>query len=393
MPDVREFREETRAWLNDNCPTGARGTGQVHTGSSKIPITNTDTELWLERMANKGWTCPTWKKEYGGGGLNTTEYMILLEEMRAINARPPLMNRGTSMVGPTIVEFGNEEQKLRLLPMIARGEGAWCQGYSEPGSGSDLASLRTSAKDCGDHFLISGQKIWTSDADTCDWIFILVRTDSKAPKHEGISFFVMPMDQSGITVRPIRLISGASPFCETFLDEAVAERRNMIGLPNQGWTVGKRLLQHERSGMEMLVSGSASSRQVTTVDAAKKYVGMHNGQIADAHFRGKLLNYEMGMDAYKLTQRRIVEEAGNGGTPGPVTSIIKTVGTELQQEQSDLMTSMMGTEGYGGEGPGFTQTQLNHARSWLYGRAHSIYSGSNEIQRNIIAKRVLGLPD
>ena len=188
MPDVREFREETRAWLNTNCPIGARGTGQVHSGSSKIPITNTDTELWLERMANKGWTCPTWKKEYGGGGLNTTEYMILLEEMRAINARPPLMNRGTSMVGPTIVEFGNEEQKLRLLPMIARGEGAWCQGYSEPGSGSDLASLRTSAKDCGDHFLISGQKIWTSYADRADKIFCLVRTGPQEPKHDGISF-------------------------------------------------------------------------------------------------------------------------------------------------------------------------------------------------------------
>ena len=393
MSDITEFREETRDWLNTNCPAGARGAGQVHTGSSKIPITDVDTKIWLERMANKGWTCPTWKKEYGGGGLDTEQYMILLQEMQSINARPPLMNRGTTMVGPTILEFGDEEQKLRLLPMIARGEGAWCQGYSEPGAGSDLASLRTTAKDRGDHYLINGQKIWTSDADTCDWIFILVRTDLKASKHEGISFFVMSMEQPGITVRPIRLISGASPFCETFLDDAVAEKRNRLGLPNQGWTVGKRLLQHERSGMEMLVSGSASSRQATTVEAAKTYIGMENGRVANPHFRHKLLRYEMRTEAYKLTQRRIVEEAGNGGTPGPVTSIIKTVGTELQQEQSDLTTSMMGTEGYGWDGPGFTTQQVAHTRGWLYGRAHSIYSGSNEIQRNIIAKRVLGLPD
>ena len=393
MSTLESFRAEAREWLEANCPPGARGPGQVHSGSTKIPIENPDVDLWLERAAEKGWTCPTWAPEYGGAGLDTHHYLALLEEMKAVGARPPLMNRGTTMVGPTILEFGTEEQKRRLLPMIARGAGAWCQGYSEPGSGSDLASLRTSATDQGDHFLINGQKIWTSDADTSDWMFILVRTDPDAPKHEGISFFVMPVDQQGITVRPIRLISGASPFCETFLDDAVAERRNMIGEINKGWTVGKRLLQHERSGMEMLVSGSTTKRQMTTVDAARRYVGAVDGRIIDPSVRDRVVRHEMASHTLKLTQRRIVEEASDGKTPGPVTSIVKTVDTELEQTHADLMTSIMGTQGYGWEGDAFESAELGHARRWLYIRAASIYSGSNEIQRNIIAKRVLGLPD
>lgn len=393
MSTIEEFRRETRDWLQDNCPLGARGPGQVHSGSSKIPIQHADLDIWLERAAAKGWTCPTWAEEYGGAGLDTTRYLALLEEMKAIGARPPLINRGTTMVGPTIVEFGTEEQKRRLLPMIARGEGAWCQGYSEPGSGSDLASLRTSASDQGDHFLLNGHKIWTSDADTCDWIFILVRTDPDAPKHEGISFFVMPMDQPGIEVRPIKLISGASPFCETFLDDAIAERRNMIGELNKGWTVGKRLLQHERSGMEMLVSGSTGKRQQTTVEAVRSYTGDEHGRIGDPSLRARLVEYEIATHALRLTQRRVVEEASDGRTPGPQTSIIKTVGTELEQEHADLMIAAMGTRGCGWEGDAFKASELGQTRRMLYVRAASIYSGSNEIQRNIIAKRVLGLPD
>lgn len=393
MTNLDDFREDTRRWLDQQCPSGARGPGQVLNGSSTIPVEHPDLTLWLERMAERGWTCPTWPEPYGGAALSTAQYLVLLEEMRVIGARPPLVNRGTTMVGPTILELGTEEQKRRLLPSIARGEGAWCQGYSEPGAGSDLASLRTSAVLEGDQFIVNGQKIWTSDADTCEWMFMLVRTDPAAPKHQGISFLVLKMDQPGITVRPIRLISGASPFCETFFDDAVADKRNLIGNINEGWTVGKRLLQHERSGMESLAAGGIGRRVASPLQAARRYVGAVQGRLADAALRADLLRYEMATRTLQLTQRRIVEESIDGRTPGPATSIIKTVETELEQAHADLMTRIMGSRGVGWEGAGFEMEELAAARRALYIRAASIYSGSNEIQRNIIAKRVLGLPD
>ena len=344
-------------------------------------------------MAEKGWTVPTWPREYGGGGLSTAEYVVLLEEMRAIGARPPLVNRGTSMVGPTLLEVGSEDQKKRHLPAIARGEGEWCQGYSEPGAGSDLASLRTSAVLDGDHFVINGQKTWTSDADTSDWMFMLVRSDPDVPKHEGISFLLLTMDQPGISTTPIEMISGGSPFSETFFDNAFADKDDLIGGLNQGWSVGKRLLQHERSGMESLISGSAGTRPVGLVDTARGFLGEVDGRIADDLARDDVLQYEMHMRALQLTQRRSVEESSDGRTPGPATSIFKTVGTDLEKRYAELMTSLRGTQGYGWEGDSFSDEELAATRRFLQSRAASIYSGSNEIQRNIIAKRVLGLPD
>lgn len=388
-----QFRSEARAWLAANCPQGARGPGQVHTGSSKIPLEHTDLQVWLERMAEKGWTTPTWAREYGGAGLSSREYVTLLEEMKAVGARPPLMNRGVTMVGPTVLEFGTEEQKRRLLPVIARGDGAWCQGYSEPGAGSDLASLRTVAVPDGDQFIINGHKIWTSDGDYCEWMFLLVRTDPEVPKHDGISFFVLKMDQPGIEVRPIRMISGSSPFCETFFDDAVADKRDMIGEINRGWTVGKRLLQHERSGMEMLVAGSTARRTAGVIDVAREYVGTQHGRLADGAVRDSVSGYEMNAHALRLTQRRIVDEATDGKTPGAVTSIMKIVSTELEKEHTELMAALRGSQGYGWEGDAFNADELMGTRRWLSTRAASIYSGSNEIQKNIIAKRVLGLPD
>ena len=218
------------------------------TGSTKIKIEDPDVTLWLDRMIEKGWTAPTWPKEFGGAGLSTEEYVVLIEEMRRIDARPALGGMGTSMIGPTLLEYGTDEQKQEHLPKIAKAEVAWCQGYSEPGSGSDLASLNTRAVDSGDHYLINGQKIWTSGAQWADWMFCLVRTDPDVPKHNGISFVLLSMDQPGVTVKPIRLISGNSPFCETFFDDAVAYKDNLVGELNKGWTVGKRLLQHEDRG-------------------------------------------------------------------------------------------------------------------------------------------------
>ena len=386
------FRSETRAWLEQNCPPGARGPGEVSNGSTKIKIKDTDTLLWLERMKEKGWTVPNWPKAYGGGGLSTPEYIVLIEEMQRIQARPALSSFGTSMIGPTLLEFGTEEQKRRHLPRIARAEVEWCQGYSEPGSGSDLASLQTQAELEGDHYVINGQKIWTSGAHNADWMFILVRTDKQAPKHEGISFMLLPMDQSGVTVKPIKLLSGESPFNETFFDNALAAREDLVGEANRGWSVGKRLLQHERSGMESLVSGGAREKASSLPEVAKSFLGEMNGRLANAATRDEILKYEMDSLALHLTQRRVVTESMDGATPGPATSIFKVVSTELEQDYNDLLTRLHGSRAFGID-ENFTQPEREMNNRFFFSRAASIYSGSNEIQRNIIAKRVLGLPD
>jgi alkylation response protein AidB-like acyl-CoA dehydrogenase len=394
MGALEEFRAETRTWLEQNCPPGARGLGQIPTGSTQIEIEDPDTTLWLDRMIEKGWTAPTWPTEYGGGGLSNPEYLALIEEMRRIDARAPLGGMGTSLIGPTLLEYGTDDQKARHIPRIIRAEVGWCQGYSEPGSGSDLASLRTRAEDAGDHFIVNGQKIWTSGAQFADWIFALVRTDPDVPKHVGISFVLMDMKQEGITVRPIRLISGSSPFCETFFDNAIAQKDDLIGELNKGWTVGKRLLQHERGSMASLVGGAAGDTGPTLEAEAKIFAGEQDGRISDSELRQRILTHNMNERVFRLTQRRTVEEASvDGNTPGPATSIFKMYGTELQQDKSELFVAMRGTQGLYWTGGDEQAQQLEDTRTWLANRAASIYSGSNEIQRNIIAKRVLGLPD
>lgn len=393
MTDLESFRASTRAWLDENCPPGARGPGEVPNGSTKIEIQDADTRLWLERMIEKGWTVPAWPKEYGGGGLSKDEYVVLLEEMKRINARPALSGFGTSMIGPTLLEYGTEEQKQRHIPRIARAEVEWCQGYSEPGSGSDLASLQTRAVLDGDHYVINGSKIWTSGAHNADWMFILVRTDTEAPKHEGISFMLLPMDQPGIEVRPIKLISGNSPFNQVFFSDAVAARDDLVGALNRGWTVGKRLLQHERSGMDQLLRGGTSSSDSTLASIAREYVGEIDGRIADPSMRTQVLQHDMVLRCLNLTKRRVIEESADGSTPGPATSIFKVMTTDLEKIQYDLATSLRGSQGFGWDGDTFSETELEDLRLLLSSRAASIYSGSNEIQRNIIAKRVLGLPD
>ena len=393
MSDLKNFRETTRAWLEGNCPPGARGPGEVSNGSTKIVIEDADTRLWLERMVEKGWTVPSWPKAYGGGSLSTEKYVILLEEMKRISARPALSGFGTSMIGPTLLEFGTAEQKLRHLPRIAQAEVEWCQGYSEPGAGSDLASLQTRAVLDGDNYVINGSKIWTSGAHNADWMFILVRTNPDAPKHEGISFMLLPMDQPGVEVRPIKLISGNSPFNETFFDDALAAREDLVGEMNRGWTVGKRLLQHERSGMESLLQGGTSEGKSKLSSIAKDYIGEADGKIADSAMRDQVLQYEMTQRSLNLTKRRVIQESADGATPGPATSIFKVMSTDQEKIYSDLATSLRGSQGFGWEGDAFTDTELEDMRVLLSSRAASIYSGSNEIQRNIIAKRVLGLPD
>jgi len=392
MSALTEFRHEIAAWLQDNCPPGARGPGPVANGSSKVTL-EPDLQRWLERCAERGFTAPTWPTQYGGGGLSAQQARVLYEEMGAIRARSPLMGMGLSMIGPTLLEFGTDAQKARHLPKIARGEIQWCQGYSEPNAGSDLAALKTRADDHGDHFVLNGQKIWTSGASTADWMFALVRTDFNAPKHDGISFVLLTMDQPGVTVKPIRLISGSSPFCETFFDNAIARKEDLVGQLNKGWTVGKRLLQHERSGIGGLSGGARrGSPGAALAKIAKDYIGEDDGRIADTAVRDTILRFNMQRAAFQLTAERANEE-NRSGTPGEATSIFKLVGAALQQDGADLKRQLMGTRGLGVAGHGFTAEELEATEEWLHTKATTIYGGSNEIQANIIAKRVLGLPE
>ena len=390
---LETFRLETRNWLADNCPPGARGPGEISNGSTKIDIKDADTRVWIERMVEKGWTVPSWPKAYGGGGLSTDEVIVLLQEMKAISARPALSSFGTSMIGPTLLEYGTEDQKQRHLPRIARAEVEWCQGYSEPGSGSDLASLQTRAVLEGDQFIINGQKTWTSGAHNADWMFILVRTDKDVPKHEGISFMLLPMDQPGVDVRPIPLLSGVSTFNDTFFDNAVAARNDLVGELNRGWTVGKRLLQHERSGMESLLAGSTSKKDESLLGIAKEYLGVTNGKLAEPLTRDEIVTYQMNSESLQLTRKRVVEETQSGATPGPATSIFKVISSELEQKNYDLITKVRGSRGFGVDELEFSEQERTIVKQFFFTRAASIYSGSNEVQRNIIAKRVLGLPD
>jgi len=257
VKSLQTFRDETSDWLATNCPPSMRSkmvSGEEVNGGNKRRSTNPEAYLWLERMAERGWTVPTWPQEYGGAGLDKDHFLILLEELQKVSARPPLEGMGVTMIGPTLLEYGTEDQKMHHLPKIARGELAWCQGYSEPGAGSDLASLQTRAEDKGDYFLVNGSKIWTSGAQHADWIFCLVRTDPDVPKHEGISFILFAMDDPGVTVNPIEFINGHSPFCQTFFDDVKVPKDDLVGDLNKGWTVAKRLLQHERSGLAALAS-------------------------------------------------------------------------------------------------------------------------------------------
>jgi alkylation response protein AidB-like acyl-CoA dehydrogenase len=393
MSAIESFRQETREWLAQNCPAGARGPGQIPWGSTRVPLEN-DARTWLERMARRGWTVPTWPRQYGGAELTPAQYLILLEELRRIDARSPLTGRGVNYIGPTLLDYGTPEQKTRWLPGIARGEGGWCMGYSEPGAGSDLANLSTRAVLDGDRYIINGRKTWTSDAMESDYIFALVRTDATAPKHDGISLMLIDMHQSGVHVRPIRLISGSSPFNETLFENAVARRDDVVGALNQGWTVGKRLLQYERSTHAGInISGTQGRVAETPLsDIVLTYVGGRNGRIADDDHRAALTRHEMNQHAYRLTQRRVIEET-QARAPGFASSAVKLSGAILAKERTELSIAAMGFKGVGWEGESFTDEEISTTRTWLRQKSATIAGGTAEVQLNIIAKRVLGLPD
>ncbi|PKQ09394.1 MAG: acyl-CoA dehydrogenase [Alphaproteobacteria bacterium HGW-Alphaproteobacteria-12] len=397
MEALEKFRQETRAWLEENCPASMRTPmpeEETPWGGRNAKWPNPDAKVWLDRMGARGWTAPTWPSAYGGGGLSKDENQVLQQELRRIKARPALSSFGIWMLGPALLEFANEEQRKEHLPKIVRGEIRWCQGYSEPGAGSDLAGLQTKAEDKGDHYLINGQKIWTSYADKADWIFCLVRTDP-TKKHDGISFLLFDMMSPGVEARPISMISGASPFCETFFADVKVPKKNLVGELNKGWTIAKRLLQHERemiSGMGLGGVGSGSGLG-SLEQVARDYFGEKGGQVANPALRDQITRQKMDGKAFALTLQRSAEEAKAGQGPGAASSIFKYYGTELNKRRFELLLELMGTRALGWEGDGFEDDELGVTRSWLRSKGNSIEGGTSEIQLNVVSKRVLGLPD
>ena len=387
------FRTATRAWLEENCPESMRtpmAADEYPGGGRRARFKNPDTKVWMERCAAKGFTVPTWPEAYGGAGLDVSEAQILRQEMQRIKARTPLVGMGLSMIGPALLEFGTDEQKAEHLPKIASGEIWWCQGYSEPNSGSDLASLQTRAVSDGDEYVINGQKIWTSGADNADWIFCLVRTDPSAPKHNGITFILFDMDRPGVSVKPIKLISGLSPFCETFFEDARALKSNVVGRVNEGWTVAKRLLQYERT---MIGGGDGGNTRTPIAEVAKTYLGKTGEKLADPEIRQEITQHAMDDRAFGLTVRRTLEESQSTKAPSFVSSMFKLYGTEQNKKRSELLLKAMGSQMLGWQGEGFEVDELDATRAWLRTKANSIEGGTSEVQLNIIAKRVLSLPD
>jgi alkylation response protein AidB-like acyl-CoA dehydrogenase len=394
--DLEAFRAEARSWLEANFPKELADDPVAQVAKMQGLPESEPARAWRRAMGEKGWGTPTWPAEYGGGGLSRAQARVLQEEMAKIGARNPIGGMGVMMFGPTLIEYGTEALKRQHLPGIVTGEVRWCQGYSEPGAGSDLAGLQTRAEDKGDHYLVSGSKIWTSGANTADRCFCLVRTD-QTKKHEGISFLLIDMKAPGVEVRPIKLINGTSPFCETFFTEVKVPKDQLFGPLNGGWTVAKRLLQFERDNISAGLGGGNIGTVVQAQPvqaAAKDYVGVDaTGRLADSDLRRRITEHLMEARAFQLTVRRAADEAKSGQGPSAATSIMKYAGAKIAQERNELTLEAMGHQGLGWEGEGFAESELAAVRTMLRSKANSIEGGTSEINLNVVAKRVLALPD
>jgi acyl-CoA dehydrogenase len=381
---LEAFRAETRDWLEAHCPAemrdGIRNEETICWGGRNWEFSSDAQRDWLSMMADKGWTVPTWPVEYGGAGMDRAHDKILSEELIRLNARLPLQSFGIWMLGPALLAFGSHEQKLQYLPPIARGEVRWCQGYSEPGAGSDLASVQTKADSDGDHYIVNGQKVWTSYADQADCIFALVRTDREAKKHLGISFLLIDMDSKGVSTKPIRLISGSSPFCETFFDDVRVPKSNVVGTENRGWDVAKHLLTHER---EMISGGGAGLLGSRALGAILEEQG---GQM-DASTRAEALICEVDALAIGLTLERYKDQAEAGGGVGDASAMLKYQGTELNKRRHELLMSAGGADALSWDGK-----HDGLAADWLRTKANSIEGGTSEVMLSIVSRRILGLP-
>ena len=398
--DLDTFRSDVRSWLEAEYPAELRGADakvdpEAMWGGRAFEGSNDPQIVWMRKMAQKGWTAPTWPKEYGGGGLSSAQARILDQELAAGRYRTPLASFGVWMLGPVLLEYGNEAQKQEHLPKIINGQIRWCQGYSEPGAGSDLASLQTRCEDKGDHWLINGQKIWTSYADKADWCFCLVRTDT-SKKHEGVSFVLIDMRTEGVETRPIQLISGESPFCETFFTDVKIPKENLVGKVNGGWEIAKRLLQYERQNISggFGGGGGAGGAAGDLGQLAKTYVGADaSGAVADADLRQRITLNKMNMQCLGLTIARSAAESKAGNGPSAAVSIIKYAAATFAQERSELMVETLGHQGLGWEGEAYKGGELLAVRGWLRSKGNSIEGGTSEVNLNVISKRVLGLPD
>ena len=389
--DLETFRRATRAWLEANCPPEMRqplrSEADICWGGRNFRFQSEAQRVWMQRMAERGWTVPTWPQAYGGGGLSHEQAAVLREEMAALKCRVPLQSFGIWMLGPALLKYGSEAQKRHYLGQIARGEIRWCQGYSEPNAGSDLASLATRAEVHDDHFVISGQKIWTSYADESDWIFCLVRTDT-AKKHTGISFVLIDMASPGVSTRPIKLISGKSPFCETFFDQVKVPRTQLVGELNAGWTIAKYLLTHER---EMI--GAIAERQQPRPVSAVALEGIGRdalGRLDDPVLRAEIARFEVDEAAFRAWMKLVGEQARAGETMPAISSALKYYGAELNKRRWELMMAAGGSDAL--EWAGARSQEGAAARTWLRTKANSIEGGTSEVQLNVVAKRILGLP-
>lgn len=388
--ELEAFRGETRAWLEANCPKEmrqpVRTDADICWGGRNQSAYSPAQKQWLGAMGARGWTAPDWPKQYGGGGLSPAQTKILHEEMAALRCRNPLNSFGISMLGPALLKYGTEEQKLEHLPKITRGEIRWCQGYSEPNAGSDLASLATKAEDKGDHFLVNGQKIWTSYADEADWIFCLVRTNP-ADKHNGISFVLFDMATPGVSTKPILLISGYSPFCETFFDNVKVPKGNLVGELNRGWDVAKYLLGHER---EMISGMGLRGGGASLADIALAKIGAEpDGRLDDPILRARIAQFELKAQAFRAMSEKFLDELKAGKAHPAQPSMMKYYGTELNKQRSELAMAAGGADALEWESDRSKNGAT--ARAWLRSKANSIEGGTSEVQLNIIAKRILGL--
>lgn len=391
---MEDFRSDVRDWIAANLPASMATPmpeAEIAWGGRKGRFSNPDTRLWLDRMIGMGWTAPTWPAAYGGGGLSGEQAAILDEELKRARARPALFSFGLWMLGPVLLEYASEEQKSRHLPPIVRGDIRWCQGYSEPGAGSDLASLRMKAQDMGDHWLLNGQKIWTTYADQADWIFCLVRTDPQAAKHKGISFMLVDLETPGVATRPIRLISGSSPFCETFFDNVKVPKDHLVGPLNGGWAIAKKLLEYERQNVSAV--GFGGDRSITLAQLARESVGVdEKGRIADPALRDRIARQAIVEQAIAVATRQTQVEV-DSGRAGAMSSVIKYASAKANQDRYELAIQLMGMDAMGWSGDAFSERDLSETRKWLRSKGNSIEGGTSEINLNVLAKNVLGLPD
>jgi alkylation response protein AidB-like acyl-CoA dehydrogenase len=392
MADLETFRKATRAWLEANCPPEMRkpmtSEDDAFWGGRNTKFSSEPQRIWFERMRDQGWTVPDWPKAYGGGGLDPTEAKVLREELAAIGARSPLSSFGIWMLGPALLKYGTEAQKKDHLPKIAAGQIRWCQGYSEPNAGSDLASLQTRADSDGDNFIINGQKIWTSYANHADWIFCLVRTDPAAKKHDGISFILFDMASKGVSTKPILLISGRSPFCETFFDNVRVPKSQLVGTVNRGWDVAKYLLQHERA----MISGVGERGFTRPLGqlAADTLGADGQGRLDDPILRGQIASFEIDEAALAALAERVVDLAKAGQGHPAFSSAVKYYGTELNKRRHEILMSAGGIDAL--EWEGARSRGGARPRAWLRTKANSIEGGTSEVMLGIVAKRILDLP-